>query len=206
MSSLNQSVFPSENNRSFITRFGDTCCSRGMVRTSEGRTDGIVPEMPTQGICISSWKYQTSDLFSFPLWRKAASSMVIWKVIYHHLNQKTETREALGPLFRWCIVLGRFIKCFISVSIFLQHPALFSTCNVGWLLVQGHVVLNVTFLTSAEHFLRSNSCTGLDQRSLRQQLVASALEDGIRTRTAILPRKPQLCGSRTCLCVNTSAC
>lgn len=88
-----------------------------------------------------------------------------------------------NPFFCWYAFLGSFIKCFIWVSIFLQHTALFCTCNVEWLFVQGQVVLHVTFLTSAEDFLLSNSGTGSDQRSRWHQLVASALGDAIRTRS-----------------------
>lgn len=89
--------------------------------------------------------------FVWSLWWKTTRSTVILKAICHHLNYKMETREALSPLFCWYIVSGRFIKSFFSISIFLQHAAVFCTCNADWLFAQGHIVFNVTFLTSAEY-------------------------------------------------------
>lgn len=83
------------------------------------RTGGTVPKTPTSGIYISSWKQQTSGPFSFCLRWKATFSIVILKAIFHHLNDKVETREPFRPLFCWHVVWGRFIKFFISVHIFV---------------------------------------------------------------------------------------
>lgn len=69
-----------------------------------------------------------------------------------HLNRRPPPRQvrALSP--------G-------EVPIFLQHPALLCSCNIGQLFARGHVVLSITFLTWAEESLHSNNNSGSDQSS-----------------------------------------